>query len=418
MDEKLSEIKERLATLRAKQRVSLASNNKNNAKKKEKVSVLILKEPISTRFHGLDFLRAMAMLMGLVFHAPMLYYIPIMADGFQDFGISTATMPPMEKWLNTIVQWLHSWRMTVFFMISGFFTGLVLSKRSPKQFITDRFLKLGVTMLLFAALYDMLDGKFQGDLVHLWFIYYLLTFSCIAWLISIIHKPIKQTNQQQSYKIAIIKLLLLLTALTLIRPIADQIDGGHIGVASHYYTPKPGGLLYFFAWFFAGIWLYSNRFLLTTTHNKVITLVILVGAMVVFYFLLPNLIGIFGFGSTKFDTQFEAIKVSILKGLNSVLWVTFFTLITHQVMKNSNNILDWLVTLSFPIYIFHMLPCMLFSAILIGMGFSQIQVLLGAVLGAFVVSLILYYILIKFTPLSWIILGYKNSWLQPFRERT
>ena len=122
--------------------------------------------------------------------------------------------------------------------------------------------------------------------------------------------------------------------------------------------------------------------------------------------------------STKFDTQYEAIKVSILKGLNSVLWVTFFTLITHQVMKNSNNILDWLVTLSFPIYIFHMPPCLLFSAILIELGFSQILVLLGAVLGAFVVSLILYYILIKFTPLSWIILGYKNSWLQPFRERT
>ena len=73
MDEKLSEMKERLATLRAKQRVSLASNNKNNVEKKEEVSVLILKEPISTRFHGLDFLRAMAMLMGLVFRAPMLY---------------------------------------------------------------------------------------------------------------------------------------------------------------------------------------------------------------------------------------------------------------------------------------------------------------------------------------------------------
>ena len=43
----------------------------------------------SEHFHGLDFLRAMAMLMGLVFHAPMLYYIPIMADGFQDFGFST-----------------------------------------------------------------------------------------------------------------------------------------------------------------------------------------------------------------------------------------------------------------------------------------------------------------------------------------
>jgi hypothetical protein len=30
-------------------------------------------------------------------------------------------------------------------MISGFFAGLVLSKRTPKRFISDRFVKLGIT---------------------------------------------------------------------------------------------------------------------------------------------------------------------------------------------------------------------------------------------------------------------------------
>jgi hypothetical protein len=48
------------------------------------------------------------------------------------------------------------------------------------------------------------------------------------------------------------------------------------------------------------------------------------------------------------------------------------------------------------------------SAIPIGMGLSQIQVLIGAVLGAFIVSVFLYYLLINFTPLSWIILGSKK----------
>ena len=51
------------------------------------------------------------------------------------------------------------------------------------------------------------------------------------------------------------------------------------------------------------------------------------------------------------------------------------------------------------------------------MGLSQIQVLIGAVFGAFTVSLALYYLLIKFTPLSWFILGYKKSWLQPFKKQ-
>ena len=58
-------------------------------------------------------------------------------------------------------------------------------------------------------------------------------------------------------------------------------------------------------------------------------------------------------------------------------------LATHQVMKKSNKLLDWLVTLSFPIYIFHLTPCIVLSAVLIGMGLSQFQVVGGVVLGAF-----------------------------------
>jgi len=56
-------------------------------------------------------------------------------------------------------------------------------------------------------------------------------------------------------------------------------------------------------------------------------------------------------------------------------------------------------------------------AVFIGMGLSQLQVLVGATLGAFAVSVALYYLLIKFTPLSCIIFGYKKSWLQKFKTR-
>lgn len=374
---------------------------------------------IPERFHGLDFLRAMAMLMGLVFHAPMLYYIPIMADGFQDFGISSATIPPMETWLNTTLQWLHSWRMTVFFLISGFFTGLVLSKRTARQFISDRFVKLGITMLLFAAVYDMLDGRFEGKLEHMWFLYYLFILSFIAWLFASVRSSskVETSNDSQSYSAGITKLIIIAIALALVRPIFDQIDGGHIGVASHYHTIKLGGFLYFFSWFCTGIWLYSNRFLLIAANSKILTFISFICAVVVFYFLLPTLAGVWGYGADEASTLTEAIVISLFKGLNAVLWALFFTLFTHQTMKNSNKLLDWFITMSFPIYIFHLLPCMVLSAVLIGLGLSQIQVLIGAVLGAFAASVALHYLLIKFTPLSWIIFGYKKSWLQPFKNR-
>ena len=416
MNDKLSEMKERLESLSSKQITSMDASKKPT-KRKLTAKISNSEEFPEERFHGLDFLRAMAMLMGLVFHAPMLYYIPIMADGFQEFGVSSATIPLMEAWLNATVQWLHSWRMTAFFMTSGFFAGLVLSKRTPKQFISDRFVKLGITMILFSAVFDMLDGRFEGKLEHMWFLYYLLLFSCIAWIISTLSSHSKSVTFKQNYKMALTKLILISIALVLVRPIFDHLDGGHVSVATHYHTINLGGLLYFLSWFCAGIWLYSNRFLLAAANSKALTFFSLICATGVFYFILPNLTGVFGFGATKMETQNDAIIFSLLKGLNAVLWASFLTLITHQVMKKSNKILNWLVTLSFPIYIFHLLPCMVLSAILIGMGLSQIQVLIGAVFGAFTVSVVLYYLLIKFTPLSWIILGYKKSWLQPFKKR-
>jgi glucan biosynthesis protein C len=417
MNDQLSEKKQKLAELRAKQRSSLASISKKSVSNKEKVSISSIEEPTSVRFHGLDLLRAMAMLMGLIFHAPMLYYIPIMADGFQDFGVSSATMPPMEAWLSATVYWLHSWRMTVFFMISGFFTALVISRHTPKEFIKDKFIKLAVTMLIFAALFDMLDGRFDAKLEHMWFLYYLFLFSCITWVFIQLKPPSRQAEVNQNQTKAIAKFLIIALVLVCLRPICDLIDGGHVGVASHYHTIKLGGFLYFLSWFITGAWLYKNRFLLISANSKVLTFLCLLAAVSIFYILLPNLSGIWGYGAVDAETKAKAIQISLLKGLNAVLWGVFFTLFTHQAIKKSNKLLEWLVTLSFPIYIFHLVPCMVLSAILIGMGLPQFQVLIGAVIGAFIVSVVLYYLFIKFTPLSWIILGYKKSWLQPFKNR-
>ena len=416
MNDEISQMQERIAKLKAKQNTQKRTDQ-SKEKLKNKPETMSVSVSSSERFHGLDFLRAMAMLMGLVFHAPMLYYIPIMADGFQQFGVSNATMPPMEAWLNATVYWLHSWRMTVFFMISGFFTALVISKRTPKQFITDRFIKLAITMLLFASLFDMLDGRFEAKLEHMWFLYYLFIFSCITWIFTKLNRPSSKAEADQNHTKAVVKLVVIAVVLVFLRPIVDQLDGGHVGVASHYHTIKIGGFLYFLSWFWAGMWLYSNRFLLVAASSKVVTALSLVIAAGVFYILLPNLSGIFGYGAVNPETTYEAVTISLLKGLNAVLWGLFFILFTHQAMKKSNVVLNWLVTLSFPIYIFHLTPCIILSALLIGMGLSQIQVLVGTVLGAFIISVVLYYLLIKFTPLSWIILGYKKSWLQPFKSK-
>ncbi len=374
------------------------------------------------RFHGLDFLRAMAMLFGLLFHAPLLYYIPGMADAFKDFGVATATIPAMEPWLHLMIQWLHSWRMCVFFIISGFFAGLVLRKRSPTEFITDRLVKIGVTMIVFASAFDFLDGRFNGKLEHIWFLYYLMIFSLLIWLLAILPGNIllgknnrkSHCEEKFSNSKATFQLLLIAGSLIIFRPIADNLDGGAIGIATNYTSIKFGGLLYFWLWFCAGFWLFDKRDLLYSAGSKFLTIFLGITGVLVFYFLSPKLNGIFGYKTITPSDTYDYIIFSLLKGLNTFVWVTFLILVSHQLMNKPRKFVGWLVTLSFPIYLLHMTPCMLISAILIGMGLSQILVVFGTVIASFLICLVLYYGLIKFTPLSWIILGYKKSWLKPF----
>lgn len=90
--------------------------------------------------------------MGIVFHAPQFYYIPEMADGFLDFGISTDMIPEMDFWLQILVQWSHSWRMTAFFIISGFFALMLFQRKGTAHLVRDRILRLDLTLVLVASL--------------------------------------------------------------------------------------------------------------------------------------------------------------------------------------------------------------------------------------------------------------------------
>ena len=60
----------------------------------------------------------------------------------------------------------------------------------------------------------------------------------------------------------------------------------------------------------------------------------------------------------------------------------------------------------------HLLPAMIFSALFIGQCFSQLAMAVMTVFLTFIISMIGYYVLIKFTPLSGVVNGCQKSWLQ------
>ena len=164
-------------------------------------------EPSQTnrRYHDLDFVRAAAMLLGLVIHV-CIFFMP----------------PPRYFWgsgeyygdpLNLqFASFIHLFRMQLFFLLAGFFAELVIDRKGLFHFISDRSKR--VLLPLFAAIVLILPLSFlligtdkyyyrntddelsifsivktfilfglfdstkpiSDTLIHYWFVYYLLIF--------------------------------------------------------------------------------------------------------------------------------------------------------------------------------------------------------------------------------------------------
>lgn len=142
------------------------------------------------RLHSLDSARAFALLLGIVLHATMSFVVGVPA---QDSSQSTT--------LAVTFYVIHIFRMTVFYVIAGFFAHMVFHRLGARAFIADRAKRILVPMtagwlvlapvtiavVIWGLSRTYPDGPPQGadatalapqglPLTHLWFLYYLCLF--------------------------------------------------------------------------------------------------------------------------------------------------------------------------------------------------------------------------------------------------
>ena len=96
-----------------------------------------------TRYHDLDALRAFAMLLGIILHG-LLSFVPTPIWPVQDIDQSEFYMIPL--------MFIHGFRMSLFFLISGFFTMMIFQKRGTMNLLRHRTLRIILPFLIFGAL--------------------------------------------------------------------------------------------------------------------------------------------------------------------------------------------------------------------------------------------------------------------------
>ncbi len=159
-------------------------------------------QPLATRRYDLDRLRVFAILVLLFYHTGMMY----VSWGWHIQSKETSVV------FETVMRWLHRWRMPLLFFISGAGTFFALRKRSYGAYASERFKRLfvplvfGMFVIVPPQIYLewLFRGRFAGSYAefypnvfgfqpyhdggtggafswhHLWFICYLFLYSLIS----------------------------------------------------------------------------------------------------------------------------------------------------------------------------------------------------------------------------------------------
>ncbi|MEI7878887.1 MAG: acyltransferase family protein, partial [Planctomycetota bacterium] len=96
----------------------------------------------TTRYHGLDFLRASMMLLGVVLHV-VTSYILAPADGGWPLRD-----PNGSGFAGLVVLTIHVFRMPTFFALSGFFGAIVVARRGMGAWLADRVRRIAFPMVV------------------------------------------------------------------------------------------------------------------------------------------------------------------------------------------------------------------------------------------------------------------------------
>ena len=367
---------------------------------------------MTNRLHSLDFLRAFALLMGVLLHVLMLFLEPF--DGSEPrLGASI------------IFIWIHTWRMPLFMLLAGFFTALSLSKRDTGNYALNRLIRLGVPLLLlWSAIpaidegtselfkipelisYIFYDIPFTLRLDHLWFLYYLLLFYGVLLLIKITAPLI--FSLVIDFELSLSRVLCLwMPILILLSPLNKPIGGIFGEIPKTFGEINLGSMLFMASFFIIGMQAHkSSQFLENLQRTR---------------FWLPSLIvsslipiGLLAWGGVKdepfaFSGSLELWIVNSLSGSAALLMVLSIMGLAMHKISSSGQMLRWLVRLSYPIYVFHLMFVISVSGTLMFFGINDwIVVLLGFASGI-LFPVIIYYAIISWTPLDWVFNGYKNS---------
>jgi len=240
------------------------------------------------RYYGLDALRGLMMVLGIVLHSALLY-----------LAEPPARMPvPTDRnnsyLFDVLFHFIHGFRMPTFFVLAGFFAAMLVDKRGLWQTYRNRAARVLVPLVVALVLLGPLSGLLFADFMlsarygthdlvpnlpqlkafvaemkgkgipmdepatgHFWFLYFLCMFYLLLPLLRFVIRHSGLAGPSVGRWLvspATLVVFSLWTAITL-----WPFPGGQVLEGFQFFRPEWRALVYYFSFFALGYFFYAHR---------------------------------------------------------------------------------------------------------------------------------------------------------------
>ncbi len=376
------------------------------------------------RIHYLDNLRALAMLLGVFLHVGLAYAQP-------GRHVWLATDPEGSRIVDASIWFVHLFRMSLFFWLSGYLAKMTVQRKGLKHFIKSRLLRIVLPMVIFYPVLLVLmtmvivfaigyvkdpqgllgfiveqskaqkqDDQFRTlDTMHLWFLYYLIGFSLISVVLAKVQEIKLPKLFSSKWMLALSPLLLAPAVISAGVPLPAP--------ASFIPTWWPFG---FYGLFYLAGWkMHGDDSLLQALQPHALRLLTLSCALFVPYILIqPDLDLSAVFGEPRSQPIGLTICLGVLTAYLSALLTLASILLGKRLLNRKSGWLSFVADSSYWVYLIHLPIAIFLQTCLIPWQVSIWIKLPLVILGTIMPCLVTYLVFVRYTPVGWLLHGKRS----------
>lgn len=379
------------------------------------------------RLHYMDNVRALAMMVGVLFHAA-LAYSPLLHNMWPTASNQNHAVFDMVSFFT------HLFRMPVFFVISGFFAVMLIKKRGLGGFLKNRGLRIVVPFLIFLPLCLVSVGlafswalehvehtspvlafvKMMSAMpdappapistMHLWFLYYLTLFVVLVAVLS----KLKVLEWKFWSKLMSAPFVLILLPMLLV-PALFSVVAPH--PAPEQFIPDMWAVGFYGLFFLVGVLMFSQpQFLAQFDRVKHFLLLVSIGLYAYFYSTLPVTISpqMIMMMAAEPDMAWSHLPVAIAEAYASVYMTLYCLIMGKQLLNKKNKLLRLISNSSYWIYLIHVPLLFLIQFYLLDSDLPMVMQFVVSCGLTVVIGLVSYLVLVKHTPIGWLLNGRKK----------